>query len=47
MLAFLDAGLSKTPGPVANGLAPIPRGLPPTPEANLLPDKPEELLGRD
>lgn len=32
--------------PLLSGLAPIPRGLPPTPEANFLPTRPDELLGR-
>lgn len=46
ILAFRDAGLSKTPVPLLRGLPPIPRGLPPTPEASFLPAKPDELLGR-
>ena len=34
------------PVPLPSGLPPIPRGLPLTPEANLLPDNPEELRCR-
>jgi len=46
ILAFRDAGLSKTPVPLLKGLPPMPRGLPPTPEPNFRPAKPDELLGR-
>jgi len=34
------------PTPLPNGLGRIPRGLPPTPVANFLPVRPDELLGR-
>ena len=43
MLAFLDVGLSSNPVPLVPR---IPSGLPPTPDANFLPIRPEELLGR-
>ena len=45
ILAFLAEGLSIIPDalPAVNGLLPKPRGLPPTPAANFLPVKADEL----